>query len=244
MYYFVSDIHLGAGGTEVSRRVESQFVAWLDRAGRDAEAIFLLGDIFDFWYEYRRVAPKGFVRTLAKLAELTERGVRVVMLTGNHDMWVRDYLTTECGVELYTKPRFEEIAGKRIFMAHGDNMRIDNEPMLRLMNATFRSKVARVLFSWLIHPDLALKFGRWWSGKSRKAHGEYLSENVNKPLCEYAEELCSREGVDVCIFGHTHRPEILKRGTSDIVFLGEWEHRPVYAAMDTEGRVELHDLKD
>mgnify|MGYP000771996908 CR=1 FL=1 len=102
MYYFASDIHLGAGDEHSARAVERRFVAWLDKVSGDAEAIFLVGDIFDFWFEYRRVVPKGFVRTLGKLAELTDRGVRVVFFTGNHDMWVGDYLARECGVEIHT----------------------------------------------------------------------------------------------------------------------------------------------
>ena len=100
MIYFASDIHLGAGGRDATRRIERRFDAWLDRVADDAEAIFLLGDLFDFWFEYREVAPRGFVRTLGRLAALTDRGVRVVLLTGNHDMWVRDYLSAECGLEV------------------------------------------------------------------------------------------------------------------------------------------------
>lgn len=137
MHYFASDIHLGAGDPDAAREVERRFVAWLDRAGRDAESIFLVGDIFDFWFEYRRVVPKGFVRTLGKLAELTDRGVRVAFLTGNHDMWVGDYLTRECGVEVYTAPQLLTLGGRRIFVAHGDNMNIDGQPMLRLLNRIF-----------------------------------------------------------------------------------------------------------
>ena len=143
MYYFASDIHLGAGDPETARRTERRFVAWLDAAGRDAEAIFLLGDIFDFWFEYRRVVPKGFVRTLGKLAELTDRGVRVVFFTGNHDMWVGDYLARECGVEIHTAPQEVTLAGQRLFLAHGDNMRIEGQPALRLLNTVFRSRTLR-----------------------------------------------------------------------------------------------------
>ena len=226
-----------------ARRVESRFVEWLDSVAVDAEVIYLLGDIFDFWYEYRRVVPKGFVRTLAKLAEITSRGVRVVFLTGNHDMWVRDYLTDECGVEVYTKPIIEQVAGKRLFLAHGDNMMIDGQPMLKLMNGLFRSNVARVLFSWLIHPDLALKFGHWWSGKSRKSHGGEILESVNDALCDYAAKLCATEGVDACVFGHTHKSELRQCGQADVLFLSEWEHRPTYGVMDAAGEIKLCDLK-
>lgn len=239
MYYFASDIHLGAGAEQSARNVETRFVEWLDCVGRDAKAIFLLGDIFDFWFEYRRVVPKGFVRTLAKLSELTSRGVRVVMLTGNHDMWVWDYLTKECGVELYTKPFVESIAGKKLFMAHGDNMKIDGQPMLKLMNRVFRSGVARTLFSWLVHPDLALKFGRWWSGKSRKSHGDQIPVNVNEPLMEYISESLADNGIDIAVFGHTHCAEECDVKGVRSIFLGEWESRPAYAVMDAEGNIEL-----
>ena len=178
MYYFASDIHLGAGDEQSARAVERRFVAWLDTVARDAEAIFLVGDIFDFWFEYRRVAPKGFVRTLGKLAELTDRGVRVVFFTGNHDMWVGDYLTRECGMEIYTSPQVMTLSGKKVFIAHGDNMNIDGQPMLKLLNRVFRSRTLKWLFSWGVHPDLAMKFGHWWSGKSRKRHNASDDEAV------------------------------------------------------------------
>ena len=241
MFYFASDIHLGAGDRECSRKVERRFVEWLDVVGKDAEAIFLLGDIFDFWFEYRRVVPKGFVRVLARLSELTSRGVRVVFLTGNHDMWVWDYLAEECGIEIYTKPIFEDVAGKRLFLAHGDNMKIDGEPMLKLMNTIFRSKVARVLFSWLVHPDLALKFGQWWSGHSRKSHG-YAPEGVNDPLVEYVRESVVSQGVEIAIFGHTHRAERREVEGVQAIFLGEWEREPKYAVMDSVGNIEIKEF--
>lgn len=144
MIYFASDIHLGAGGRDAARRIERRFDAWLDRVADDAEAIFLLGDLFDFWFEYREVAPRGFVRTLGRLAALTDRGVRVVLLTGNHDMWVRDYLSAECGLEVYTAPQEFLLAGRRMLLAHGDNMRIDHLPVLRLMNAVFRLSLIHI----------------------------------------------------------------------------------------------------
>ena len=209
MYYFASDIHLGAGDAATARAVERRFVAWLDDAARDAEAIFLVGDIFDFWFEYRRVVPKGFVRTLGKLAELTDRGVRVVFFTGNHDMWVGDYLARECGLEIHTSPEVMTLSGKKVFIAHGDNMKIDGQPMLKFLNRIFRSRTLRWLFSWGVHPDWALRFGHWWSGRSRKGHGEEAargasltepytgsSEPHTEPLVEYAREYspdaCSR----------------------------------------------------
>ena len=125
MIYFASDIHLGAGSSAEARATERAFCRWLDMVSEDATQIYLLGDIFDFWFEYKRVIPKGFVRVLGRLAELTDRGVRVVFFTGNHDMWCRDYLTKECGIEVYTNPRVMEVGGRVLHIAHGDNMNIE-----------------------------------------------------------------------------------------------------------------------
>ena len=154
MHYFVSDIHLGAGDAATQKRVEGQFLDFLKQIETDAETLFLVGDIFDFWFEYKRVVPQGFVRVLGRLAELSDKGVRIVMLTGNHDMWVGDYLSRECGIELYTKPQRVALAGKELFVAHGDNMNINGQPMLRFMNAMFRSSALRTLAAWFVHPDV------------------------------------------------------------------------------------------
>lgn len=242
MYYFASDIHLGGGTPERARSVERRFVAWLDAVAADAEAIFLLGDLFDFWFEYRRVVPKGHVRVLGRLAGLTDRGVRVVFFTGNHDMWVGDYLAAECGVEVVTAPRLVELAGRRLFLAHGDNMNVGRKPLLRLMNALFRSRVLRWLFAWLVHPDCAVRFGRWWSGKSRKSHaGEPLSETLTDPLVEYARAYSRDHEVDCCIFGHMHIARDFREAGLRTLHLGAWEpgEAAVYAAMDDRGEIRL-----
>ncbi len=160
---------------------------------KDAEAILLVGDIFDFWFEYRRVIPTGYARVLGKLAELTDRGVRVVLFTGNHDMWTGDCLARECGVEVCTSPQVMTLCGRRIFIAHGDNMQIDGQPLLKLLNRVFRSRALRWLFSWGVHPDWAVRFGRWWSGRSRKSHHAEGAPTaaMTEPLIEYSPQLCS-----------------------------------------------------
>lgn len=241
MYYFASDVHLGAGDELTSRRTEQRFVAWLDMVANDAEEIFLVGDIFDFWFEYNYVIPKGFVRALGKLAELTDKGVKITFITGNHDMWAKDYLERECGIKTFFTPQTVELAGKRLFVAHGDNMNIKNQPVLRLMNATFRSRIARVLFSWLVHPDLALKFGKWWSGKSRKSHSmETLTEKSLGFLIDYARGYkAENPTTDYIIFGHMHYPYDLSQEQLRVLFLGCWEGDATYAALDREGNIEL-----
>jgi UDP-2,3-diacylglucosamine hydrolase len=241
MYYFASDVHLGAGDELTSRRTEQRFVAWLDMVAKDAEEIFLVGDIFDFWFEYNYVIPKGFVRALGKLAELADKGVKITFITGNHDMWAKDYLERECGIKTFFTPQTVELAGKRLFVAHGDNMNIKNQPVLRLMNATFRSRIARVLFSWLVHPDIALKFGKWWSGKSRKSHSmETLTEKSLGFLIDYARDYkAENPTTDYIIFGHMHYPYDLSQEQLRVLFLGCWEGDATYAALDSEGNIEL-----
>ena len=255
MIYFASDVHLGAGDRREALQLERRFVGWLDRAARDAEAIFLLGDIFDFWFEYRRVVPKGFVRTLGKLAELTDRGIRVVFFTGNHDMWVGDYLRRECGVEIFTSPQLLTLHGRRIFVAHGDNMNIDDQPMLKLLNRTFRSRTLKYLFSWGLHPDLALKFGHWWSRKSRRKHnaaderarltgrGQGFDARLTEPLIDYARQYAATHRVDDFVFGHMHFAREFREGDLHVVNLGGWEKNPSYAVLDDGGQLTLKMLE-
>lgn len=244
MYYFASDIHLGAGDEASARAVERRFVSWLDRVAKDAEAIFLVGDLFDFWFEYRRVVPKGCVRTLGKLSELTDRGVRVVFFTGNHDMWIGDYLTRECGVEVFTSPQLLTLGGKRVFVAHGDNMNIRHLPLLRFMNAVFRSRMLRWLFSWGVHPDLAVRFGRWWSGKSRKSHRGCggSDASLTEPLIAYARDYAKTHSVDHFVFGHMHFARDYRDGMLHAVHLGCWEQNPAYAVLDASGELTLKTL--
>lgn len=244
MIYFVSDIHLGAGGDAVARRTERAFCRWLDTIAEDATALYLLGDIFDFWFEYRRVVPQGFVRVLGRLADMADRGVRVVFYVGNHDMWCYDYLERECGIEVVFAPRVESVQGKKLHLAHGDNMNIKGQWLLRLMNTAFRSKVLRVVFSWLIHPDLFLRFGDWWSGKSRKSHKHKdgrMSVDRLDSLVEYAREhkrVCG--DVEAYIFGHMHLPHRHTDADLDVLFMSSWSGRKAtYITMDADSKLEL-----
>lgn len=238
MHYFVSDIHLGSGNHEEQRRVERAFLNFLRDIGSDAETLFLVGDIFDFWFEYGEVVPKGFTRVLGRLAELSDRGVRVIMLTGNHDMWVGDYLACECGISLFTKPQTFTLAGKEVFVAHGDNMNIKGQPVLQLMNSVFRSRSLRKVASWLIHPDLFMRFGKWWSGKSRKSHGGVQNAQVLNPLIDYAIEYGKSHKIDYYVFGHLHLTADIA-GAQRILFMGDWHSRPNYITLDNSGKIEL-----
>lgn len=245
MIYFVSDIHLGCHDAESSKRAERAFCRWLDSVAGDAEVIYLLGDIFDFWFEYRRVVPQGYVRVLGRLAELADRGVEVVFYTGNHDMWCLDYLTRECGIRVETKPQIESVMGRSVHLAHGDNMNIRCEPMLRLMNALFRSGVARWMFRWLIHPDFALGLGRMFSGKSRKSHGAVMpTVEVLNPLIEFADaHHVANPDVKTYIFGHMHFAHHRAKDGVEMLFLSDWSRdEATFAKMDGNG-VELKTFK-
>ena len=242
--YFVSDLHLGGGSdaAEASRR-ERRFVAWLDAAAADAEAIFLLGDLFDFWFEYRRVVPKGFVRTLAKLAELSDRGIRIVLFTGNHDQWVRDYFQQECGIELYTRPQKILLHGQSLYLAHGDHMGVGREP--RLLNAIFRSRVLRWLFAWGVHPDLAMKFGLWWSRQSRKSHLRRgpADPAVTDALIGFARNYAQTHRIDHFVFGHMHVARDFRDGDLHTVHLGAWEGaQGSFAVLHADGRLTLETI--
>ena len=238
MHYFVSDIHLGSGDKAEQCRVERLFLDFLTKIENDAETLFLVGDIFDFWFEYKQVVPKGFVRVLGRLAELSDKGVRIVMLTGNHDMWVGNYLTEECGIELYTKPQTFTLAGKTLFVAHGDNMNIKGQPILRLMNTIFRSRKLRWLASGLIHPNCFMRFGKWWSGKSRKSHNDDYGPEVLDYLVDYALEYGLQHKVDYFVFGHLHHAADVK-SNQRILFMGDWHTKPSYVQLDNNGEIEL-----
>jgi UDP-2,3-diacylglucosamine hydrolase len=165
---------------------------------------------------------------------MPDRGIRVVMLTGNHDMWVGKYLTEECGIELYTTPQTFTLEGKKFYISHGDNTNIKGQPMLRLMNAFFRSKPLRFIASWIIHPDLFLKFGQWWSGSSRKAHKEQTELSYLDPLIEYARGYKEAK-IDHFIFGHLHIPH----QRENITFLGNWATGASWAELDNDGNITL-----
>ena len=247
MYYFASDMHLGHGDAPSARRREEMLVRWLEQAATDATAIYLLGDVFDFWYEWQEVIPAGHVRLLGKLAELSDRGIEVHLFTGNHDMWQHGYLERECGVRLHYAPEQTLLAGRRVWIGHGDNLNIKDEPMLQLMNSIFRSKVIRALFSWIVHPDLSMRFGKWWSGSSRKSHGAAPAPEVaNKSLREYATQHPHASEIDLFIFGHTHAAAEYKSPHSLIYFLGEWigSDTPTYGVLDGEGNFSLKQFKD
>ncbi len=241
MYYFASDTHLGLKSEKDPRARERIFISWLDMAAADARGIFLVGDIFDFWFEYRRVVPKGHVRLLGRLAELADRGVEVHFFPGNHDMWTGGYFAGEVGMTVHSGPQRLELYGKKVFVAHGDAMNIRGKPMLRFMNGFFRSRTARNIFSWIIHPDHFLKFGQAWSSGSRKSKEIKIDfRGEEEGLVQYARGYMREHEVDYFVFGHIHCAEEYDLGGgAKALFLGEWFENPHYARLAPDGTMKL-----
>jgi len=232
--YFISDVHLGAPALNNNRERERLFVQWLDHAAKDAAAIYLLGDIFDFWYEYKKVAPRGFVRTLGKIAELSDKGIPVYFFTGNHDLWVYDYLPSETGVTVHREPVTKTIGGKKFFLGHGDGLDPKEKGYLRLKRF-FTSKTAQFLYSRL-HPNFAFWIGHKWAKHSRLAKGNEpeVSKGPDHETCvAFAKRYLNKEHVDYFIFGHRHvmMDEQLNQ-KSRLFILGEWINYFSYAVFE------------
>jgi UDP-2,3-diacylglucosamine hydrolase len=233
--YFASDVHLGLPGVELPIERERRFIRWLDMAKQDAEEIILLGDIFDFWYEYRKVVPRGFSRFLGKLSEITDSGITVRFFTGNHDIWAFDYLQAECGVILHSEPFVCDFGGKRFFLHHGDGLG-NMDWGYKLMKWVFTWRVSQFLFSNLVHPNVALWFGYRWSYRSRYSKGiaeVYCGEK--EYIYRFSVEAAARNEYDYMIFGHRHTPvEVDLNGRAKMFILGDWIVSNVYGVFDGE----------
>ncbi len=241
MIYFVSDTHLGYGNAQSSREREIKLVHWLESIETDCRELYILGDFFDFWFEYKRVVPKGFIRVLAQLARMVERGVKISFFAGNHDLWVRDYLHSEIGITIYTTPTVLEVGGHKMLLAHGDGL-AQSGWVGPALSRTFRSRTARWFFQRLIHPDTALRFGQWWSSGNKERRGKVSHEfrGVDEPLVKWAiEQKKQLSEVEFFVFGHLHTPAIVDIEGAQVVVLGEWIERPTTSSFDGE-RFKLH----
>lgn len=232
--YFSSDNHLGAPNLEESLVREKKFVSWLDTIKKDAEAIFLVGDIFDFWFEYNEVVPKGFTRTLGKLAEISDAGIPIHYFAGNHDMWLVDYFQKELNLTVHNKPKIFTINDKKFFVGHGDGLG-PGDKSFKIMKKIFKNP----FFNWCfrcVHPDLGIKLGKYLSNKNRlKSSLEDLkfNGNENEWLTKYCKEKLKNEHYDYFIFGHRHIPlEIELTPNSTYINLGDWITHFSYAVFD------------
>ncbi len=244
--YFASDFHLGVPSFEKSRERELQIVKWLDEIKTDAKEIFLVGDIFDFWFEYKFVAPKGYVRFLGKIAELTDSGIKVHFFTGNHDMWMFDYLPKEIGVELHRENIERTFNGQKFLIGHGDGLG-PGDRTYKFLKLFFNSKTCQWLFARL-HPNFGMGIANFWSKKSRLANnksGEEFLGNKNEWLYIYCKEVSEKKQFDYFIFGHRHLVLNLKieNTSSRYINLGEWfTGDPHFASFDGQS-VSLQRIK-
>ncbi|NER10093.1 UDP-2,3-diacylglucosamine hydrolase [Muriicola jejuensis] len=235
--YFASDNHLGAPNREKSKARERRFVSWLEEVEEDAAAIFLLGDLFDFWFEYRTVVPKGFVRTLGTLARISDSGIPVYFFAGNHDLWMNGYFEEELGIQVFHKPQQFEIEGKRFFIGHGDGLGPHDKGYKR-MKKVFTNPVARWIFRWL-HPDWGVRLAQYFSVKNKLISGEedkeFLGEE-NEWLVQYAKRKLEDDHFDFFIFGHRHLPLEIKVGENSTYYnLGDWISHFTYGVYDGQG---------
>ena len=231
--YFASDFHLGlATGTSPLER-EKKVVNWLNSVVPDAKEIYLLGDIFDFWWEYKLVVPRGFTRFLGTISEITDSGIPVHFFTGNHDMWVGDYLSDECGMIIHTSPITTQFNGKIFHLAHGEGLGTTSTAY-KILLSIFRNKPLQAMYSAL-HPSIGVGIGHRWSLSSRLGKGvvlEFLGEE-KEDLIRYARSVLKKDKIDYFIFGHRHLAMIYKlQPEGEIVFLGDWIKNGSYAEWD------------
>jgi len=234
--YFASDQHLGAPDYEKSKIRELKFIRWLDRIKEDAEAIFLLGDLFDFWFEYKTVVPKGFTRVLGKLAEIRDLNIPIYFFVGNHDLWMHDYFEKELNIPVYHKPKEFTFNNKTFLIGHGDGLG-PGDYSYKGMKKLFTNPLAKWLFRWL-HPDIGVALAQRLSLKNKLISGEkdiqYLGDDKEWLVC-YSKKILKTKHYNYFVFGHRHLPITLKIGeTSEYINLGDWISHFTYGVFDRE----------
>lgn len=232
--YFASDFHLGVPNDEQSLLREKKIVQWLCDIEIDAQHIFLVGDIFDFWFEYKTVVPRGYTRLLGKLASLCDRGIKVHYFTGNHDMWTFGYLEKELGVSLYRNPIEVTINNKKFFIGHGDGLG-PGDKGYKFIKKVFASSFSQWLFARL-HPNFGIGLANFWSGKSRAANGpidEIFMGEEKEWLIIYCKEVLQKKHFDFFVFGHRHLLlDIALPNHARYINLGDWFKKPHFAVFN------------
>ena len=234
--YFASDQHFGAPNYEKSRTRETLFVKWLDEIQEDATALFLLGDLFDFWFEYKKTVPKGFVRVLGKLAELSDKGIPIHFFAGNHDYWMRDYFEKELGIQVYYEPTEFIFNNKTFLIGHGDGLG-PGDKGYKFLKKIFLNKLSIWLFQWM-HPYFGIGFAQYLSLRNKLVSGNeditFLGED-KEHLILYCKEEYKKKPYDYFLFGHRHLPlEIDIATASKYINTGDWISYNTYAVFDGE----------
>ena len=232
--YFLSDFHLGAPDQKTSLEREKRIVGFLDNIKNDTEALFILGDLFDFWFEYKTVVPKGFVRILGKLAEIRDSGIPIYFFVGNHDLWMTDYFEKELNIPVYRDNQEYEFNGKTFLIGHGDGKGPGDRGYKR-MKKVFANPFSKWLYRWL-HPDLGVKLAQYLSVKNKLISGDadvkYLGEE-KEWLVLYSKRKLESKHYNYLIFGHRHLPMVLKVGeNAEYVNLGDWINYFTYGVFD------------
>jgi len=232
--YFASDQHFGAPTSEKSKLREQKFIHWLNTIKEDASVIFLLGDLFDFWFEYKKVVPKGFVRVLGKLAEIRDEGIQIYFFVGNHDLWMRDYFESELSIPVLYAPKQFTFNNKTFLIGHGDGLGPGDKGYKR-MKKVFANPFSKWLYRWL-HPDLGMRLAQYLSVKNKLISGEddvkFLGEE-NEWLVQYCKQKLTKKHYDFFVFGHRHLPlEIAISEHSKYINTGDWIRYFTYAVFD------------
>lgn len=232
--YFASDFHLGIPDQQSSRKREQKVVQWLETIREDVEELFLVGDVFDFWFEYKQAIPKGYVRLLGKIAELTDSGIPVHFFTGNHDLWTFGYLQNELGVQVYHQPLRRELKGKQFLIGHGDGLG-PKDKGYKLLKKVFANETCQRAFR-LVHPDIGIKIANKWSLKSRYAEEGIIDDfrgEEDEWLIQYCRHKLAHDDIDYFIFGHRHMPiDYRLNANSRYINLGDWINYYSYAVFD------------
>lgn len=238
--YFVSDLHLGAPDKQSSLRREKHFVKWLDHVRPDMAGLFLLGDVFDFWFEYKKAVPKGYIRLLGKLAELSDAGIPIYYFVGNHDLWLKDYLPEQLGITVYREPQIRDFFGHRILFAHGDGLG-PGDHGYKFMKKVFLSRVARWLFH-RFHPNFGIGLADFLSRWSRKTtgHKDKVDYGDKEFLRIYSKsQVVEHPEIDYFVFGHRHLPKKEEFAPGKFyINLGDWIEHFTYLEV-SEQAVEL-----
>ena len=218
--YFASDFHLGAPNKKDSLIREKKICKWLDSIKDSAKEIYLVGDAFDFWFEYRNVIPKGFERFKGTLANLPDQGIKIHFFPGNHDLWTFGYLERELGLIVHTEPLITNINNKTFYITHGDGLG-SGDIKYKFLKSVFSSKFCQWLFS-ILHPDAGIYLAHLWSSKSRKKGGQFNKEKLRESLIEYSKAILKKKDINYFIFGHIHEPiEINISPTAKYINIGD-----------------------
>lgn len=229
--YFLSDAHLGTPNPASSRDREDKLVQFLHEIAPRAEKIFILGDLFDFWFEYKRVVPKGFTRLLGTLAGLTDQGIEIHFFTGNHDLWTFGYLEEEIGLVVHRKPASITLGTKRFFMGHGDGLDA-RDHRFNFIKWVFTNRFFQRAFS-ILHPNFAIRLANAWSRSSRLKHGDQAFLGEQEPLVQYSRNHLVDQGFDFIVFGHRHCPaDYSLTDHTRLIFLGDWMKHFSYGEFD------------